>query len=315
MPATPPPTLRVAPLAPDELPQAATVLAAAETAAGGELVDEAERRRLSVAADGRTADAGPAAGRWRPFAAHLGDEAVGYAAVVVPDDDSTVVGDAAVAPWAPEPGKVLQALLSALGAEAGGAELHVWTRRAGDAEVAAAADAGFTVHRRLGVLGRSLPVDDPAPATPDDVTVRASRPGTDDAEVVRVLAAAYEGTDDGGWDLSGFRERTRWDWFRPQDLLVADTGDGTLLGLHWLKRRDATTGEVHNLAVAPQGQGRGLGPVLLRAGLDHLAAVGCTEVVLWVDRANDRAVQLYERAGFTTRYDDVAFVATSTSAP
>lgn len=292
--------VRVAPLAPDELPEAAALVAAAEHDAGGELVDEAERRRLVAAAADPT-DRDP---RWRPLLAHLGDEAVGYAALLVAD--ATAVGDAAPIPAAPDGPAVLAALLAALPDHARPAtRVQVWARRVGRDHLAAAADVGYRVHRRLGVLGRCLPVDGVAPPAP--VTIRASRPGDDDAEVVRVLAAAYAGTDDGGWDLAAFHERTGWDWFRPEDLLVADAGDGRLLGLHWTKRRDATTGEVHNLAVAPEGQGRGLGPALLRAGLDHLARVGCTEVVLWVDRANDRAVRLYERAGFATRWDDVAF--------
>jgi mycothiol synthase len=95
-------------------------------------------------------------------------------------------------------------------------------------------------------------------------------------------------------------------WFRAEDLLVAEAPDGRLLGLHWLKRREADVGEVYNLAVHPDGQGQRLGPLLLAAGLAHLRAVGCEDVLLWVDRANDRAVRLYEGEGFTTRWDDVA---------
>lgn len=297
--------VQVAPVEVAELPHAAQVLTEAERAAGGELVDEAERRRLTTAAQ----DPGRADPRWRPLLAHLGGEVVGYAALVVDADARAAVGDVAPAPSAPDGPAVLAALLAALADHAVPASrVQVWARRVGADHLAAAGGVGYAVHRRLGVLGRELPVEGPAPDAP--VPIRASRPGDDDAEIVRVLAAAYEGTDDGGWDLDRFHERTGWDWFRAEDLLVADAGDGRLLGLHWTKRRDAATGEVHNLAVAPEGQGRGLGPALLRAGLDHLGDVGCTEVVLWVDRANARAVQLYERAGFTTRWDDVALTTT-----
>ncbi len=95
--------------------------------------------------------------------------------------------------------------------------------------------------------------------------------------------------------------------------MIAEDADGRVLGLHWLKRRSASVGEVHNLAIHPDGQGRGLGPLLLRAGLDHLAATGCDEVVLWVDRANERAVRLYTSLGFVTRWDDVALARTLSS--
>jgi mycothiol synthase len=74
-----------------------------------------------------------------------------------------------------------------------------------------------------------------------------------------VLAAAYAGTAEQGWDLERFEERRRLPWFRPEDLLVAeldDSEDGpALAGLHWLKRRDERTGEVYNLAVHPDAQG------------------------------------------------------------
>jgi mycothiol synthase len=295
----------VAPLAAAYAAAALEVLTEAEATVGGDLVDEAERRRLE-------AFAGPDAllpAGWHPAVAHLGAAPVGYAAITSP----TTPGEPATGDAAPVPGSHAVATLTALlehlaavarAADAGRAE--VWVRRVDPQLAAAAASAGFHPARTLGVLGRDLPTGEPVPPPPPEVTVRGYTPG-DDTEVVRVLRGAYAGTADGGWDLDAFRTRTGWDWFRADDLLVADDGDGRLLGLHWLKRRDATTGEVHNLAIHPDAQGRGLGPVLLHAGLDHLASTGCDEVLLWVDRANDRAVRLYTREGFTTRWDDVAF--------
>ncbi|MEX2504952.1 MAG: GNAT family N-acetyltransferase, partial [Egicoccus sp.] len=109
------------------------------------------------------------------------------------------------------------------------------------------------------------------------------------------------------WTLTQLHERQAYAWYRPEDLLVAEGPDGRLGGLHWLKRRGGDEGEVYNLAIAPHAQGAGLGAALLTAGLHHLSDVGCTEVILWVDRANERAVRLYERNGFATRWDDVAF--------
>lgn len=299
--------LTVEELAVDDAGDAAAILAGAEEAAGGELVDEAERRRLVAFA----APAHERAPRWQPFLAHRGDEAVGYAGLVLPVAAGGIaVGDVALVPGRHDRRPALTALLGQLvtAAEDGGAgHLSAWFRRGTETELAAAAEAGLPTERRLAVLGRSLPVgrDGPPPPLPAGVTIRAFRDG-DDTEVVRVLADAYAGTPDAGWDVEAFRTRRSWEWFRPEDLLVAQTADGRLLGLHWLKRRDPTTGEVHNLAVHPDGQGTGLGAALLHAGFDHLADVGCREVLLWVDRANERAVRLYTSQGMTTRWEDVA---------
>jgi mycothiol synthase len=302
-------TVVVTPLDAQDAATAFEVLSAAEV--DGELVDEAERRRLAALA-GSEAVRAPA---WEPIVAHRGDVVVGYGAITLPEDPGgTAIGDAAPLPGPATTatlGRLLHHLAGLADAHDAG-HLEVWVRRVDEALAEAAAAAGFRAARTLGILGRDLPTGEAVPAPPPGVTVRSYRP-TDDTEVVRVLQGAYAGTADGGWDLDGFRTRTRWDWFRADDLLVAeDTSDddhpGRLLGLHWLKRRDATTGEVHNLAIHPDAQGRGLGPVLLHAGLDHLASTGCDEVLLWVDRANGRAVRLYTREGFTTRWDDVAFV-------
>lgn len=162
-----------------------------------------------------------------------------------------------------------------------------------------------TVARRLAVCARTLPRAAGSQIERDDVTVRAFVAGQDDANVVAVLARAYAGTPDGTWDEAQFAQRQDYPWFRASDLLLAEDANGTVLGLHWLKRRDATTGEVYNLAVDPAHAGRGVGAWLLAQGLDHLYANGLTQVVLWVDAENHPAVTLYTGAGFVVHTLDV----------
>lgn len=286
---------------------AVALLDAAEARALVPLVDEGERVRLEALA----ASAGDRAEHWHPVLARRGHHAVGYAGVVLPQAPGLdAVGDLAVAASAEVRRPVLGALLASLEGLAWGhlaGHLQVWLRHADADDVSCATDEGYGVDRRLAVLGRDLPTADDPPRIPDGVVVRASRAGDDDAAIAAVLAATYAGTPEAGWDLARLRDRTALPWYRPEDVLLAEDADGRLLGLHWLKRRSATVGEVYNLAVHPDGQGRGLGAVLLHAGLDHLADVGCDEVVLWVDRANERAVRLYTSQGFTTRWEDVAF--------
>ena len=282
----------------------------AEREAGLPLVDESEHERLDV-----LASAGPRPANWRSALLRRGAEAVAYAAVTASPGFDRGSGDVAVRrPIRDAESVTARALTAArsLAAELGVAHVQVWMRAVGPAEHDAAAAAGFHLERQLYVLGRALPTDDPVGAvalerlTSAGTTVRAYVPDRDDAEVVAVLAAAYDGTADGGWDLARFRERRSWSWFRPEDLLVAVDPDGSLAGLHWLKRRGAASGEVYNLAVHPRAQGRGVGPALLHAGVCHLVDIGCDEVVLWVDGANERAVRLYQRHGFATRWEDIA---------
>jgi mycothiol synthase len=270
------------------------------------LVDEAERRRLHELADGHA----ERASHWHSLLARRGAEAVGYAGVLLPSSPGlTASGDIAVVRDRGDCTPVLSALLAGLeglGWQHLAGRLQVWVRHAQAADVACATDEGYSVDRRLGVLGRSLSGALPAVAEVEGITVRPYRPDRDDEGVVEVLATAYAGTADGGWDLARFRARRGWPWFRAEDLLLAQDEDGWVAGLHWLKRREPTVGEVYNLAIHPRAQGRGLGGVLLAAGLRHLAALGCTDALLWVDLANERGVRLYTSQGFSTRWEDVA---------
>ena len=191
--------------------------------------------------------------------------------------------------------------------------VEAWLRGATDADLATAADAGFRVQRRLHVLGATL--DATLDATlgaalgeedtvPDGLRLRTFDPdaAADDDAVVALLAAAYP--ERHVWHGSDFAALRASDWFRADDLLMLESGDG-LLGIHWMKRRGDGVGEVYNLALAPAAQGRGLGGLLLDAGLAHLTDAGIYEVILWVDAENPPALALYRTRGFTPRWDDV----------
>ncbi len=55
------------------------------------------------------------------------------------------------------------------------------------------------------------------------------------------------------------------------------------------------------MAVSPEHQGEGLGRAVTVLGLDHLKALGLSDVVLYVDEENVAAVRTYEGLGFTDR--------------
>lgn len=293
----------------DGIDDALALLDRAESAAGVPLVDESERHRLQALAEERL----ERPDHWHSLLARRDGAALGYAGVVLDGDGASATGDASATadvaldregtPTEP----VLTVLLESLRALAGthGAErLRVWLRHASAHDVACAANDGFSIDRRLGVLGVDLADPPEVASPPDDVTIR---PFVDDdaSQVVEVLAAAYAGTPDSGWDRAQFDDRRAMPWYRDEDLLVAERGD-RLDGLHWTKRRGGDVGEVYNLAVRPESHGHRLGAALLEAGLAHLHDVGCRRVLLWVDLSNERALRLYVSHGFTTQWEDLA---------
>lgn len=281
-----------------------------------DVVDEDELDRLStLATTGRARDAA-----WMPLLISTPPSIVAYAGIVdLATGSSSSAALAADLAVIDDGADVLRHLLLEVSERAGRRrrdEAHVWLRRAGEAEYAVAADAGFGLVRRLGIFGLDLADADPEWIDPrrgaqHDLRVRAYVPDVDEDAVADVLAAAYAGTADGGWDVTLLRRRADTSWFRAEDLLVAeDTTSGELAGLIWLKRRSPDVGELYNLAIHPRSHGRGLGRRLLAEGVAHLRSIGCGHMLLWVDLANARAVRLYTSAGFEPVWEDAFVVRT-----
>jgi len=160
--------------------------------------------------------------------------------------------------------------------------------------------------RELLILDRPLTLDEPLAPLPDDVTIRSFQPADEPALLAINAAAFADHPEQGEMDHANFTERTEQEWYDPADLLVAVDGAGTLLGFHWTKRHDARLGEVYVIATAPDAAGKGLGSALLTAGLAHLAAAGCRQVILYVESDN-AALRLYRRHGFVVARSDVVY--------
>ena len=171
-----------------------------------------------------------------------------------------------------------------------------------------AAASGLRPTRGLLIMERPLVPAPAAHAVPAGVTLR---PFTDaDAPAfLAVNAAAFaHHPEQGAFSAADLAARQAEPWWDPAGLILAEDADG-VVGFHWTKRHDADTGEVYVIGVHPRGQGRGLGRLLLDAGLAHLRTAGCRRVLLYVDSAETIAVEMYASGGFHVVHRDVLYAA------
>ncbi|SCG57212.1 mycothiol synthase [Micromonospora coxensis] len=183
--------------------------------------------------------------------------------------------------------------------------LRAWAHGDHPSAAALAVDLGFSRARVLWQLRRSLTGALPEARLPEGVTLRAYRPGADDAAWLAVNARAFaDHPEQGRWTEADLRVRLAEPWFDPAGFLLAvEESTGRLLGFHWTKVHErpgaARIGEVYVLGVDPSAHGGGLGRALTAAGLAHLRdGRGLDRVMLYVDESNTAAVALYERLGF-----------------
>lgn len=259
---------------------------------------------------------------------HADGRLVGYAQVDAPGSEDAAA-ELVVDPTERRRGHGRALLDAAL--DAGAAQ--VWAHGDLPAARALAASAGLEAARSLHLMGRELDEDDATdPELPDGYTVRAFEPGRDDAEWVRLNAAAFaDHPEQGRMTVADLRERMDQPWFDPAGFLLVER-DGRLVAFHWTKvdptvpprlcgapsEEHADTpaqnrththkvGEVYVVGVDPAEQGRGLGRPLTALGLAHLARQGLCEVHLYVDGDNTAARRTYERLGFRDLAVDVQY--------
>lgn len=205
----------------------------------------------------------------------------------------------------------------------GGAGTRVWAHGDLPAARAVAARLGLRSVRELLQLRRPLDVPElPQVRTPDGVTLRTYAGPRDDADLLRVNAAAFDWhPEQGAWTQREIEERVAESWFDPAGLFVAeDAATGEMLGFHWTKvhaampAREAdgvaaepAIGEVYVVAIAPAAQGRGLGRVLTVAGLRYLRDRGLGSVLLYTEADNESALHTYGRLAFERFHVDVAY--------
>ncbi|HEY9481612.1 MAG TPA: GNAT family N-acetyltransferase [Micromonosporaceae bacterium] len=123
------------------------------------------------------------------------------------------------------------------------------------------------------------------------------------AAYAQVLPAAYRASfDPSVW--TDRRRRQIAEQTPPDECIVAEV-DHEIVGHATVGRfrdadsvRDPAVGEILATYVVPEQWSGGVGPALLRAGIDHLVRYGLREIRLWVIADNSRGRRLYERFGF-----------------
>ncbi|MGK9146332.1 mycothiol synthase [Plantibacter flavus] len=144
-----------------------------------------------------------------------------------------------------------------------------------------------------------------------DVTIAPFQPGHDEAEWLEVNALAFAShPEQGRMTMGDVLARETEPWFDADDFLLARGRDGDLLGFIWLKIEDGL-GEVYAVGVHPAAGGRGLGRLLMEAGLARLREREVDSVSLYVEADNVPAVSLYRSLGFTDHTVDVQYARTA----
>jgi mycothiol synthase len=185
--------------------------------------------------------------------------------------------------------------------------LQIWAVGDTAAAQALAARTGLRSVRELLIMQRSLADDLPMPDLPPEVIIRTFRPGEDDADWVRVNAAAFAAhPEQGSLTVNDLADRMTQPWFDPRGFFVAVAAE-TMIGFHWTKQHEDHLGEVYVLGVAPSAAGKGLGKALLVTGLRHLKQQGNTTVELYVEADQPGPVGLYRAYGFSTASRDVMY--------
>ncbi|MFC4603537.1 mycothiol synthase [Rhodococcus kronopolitis] len=238
---------------------------------------------------------------------------VGYAGIEPARDEHPAMAEVAVDP--DFRGRGIGRALVAAALAAGGDGTRVWAHGDLPAARAVASRLGLRPARELLQLRRALDAPElPDVPTPDGVVLRTYAGSADDAELLRVNAAAFDWhPEQGAWTQSEIDERVAEPWFDPAGLFIAaDAGTGAMLGFHWTKVHPASAdgpaiGEVYVVAIDPAAQGRGLGRLLTVAGLRYLRERGLGSVLLYTEADNAAALHTYDRLAFGRFHVDVAY--------
>jgi mycothiol synthase len=200
-----------------------------------------------------------------------------------------------------------RALVARLLADIHEPELRIWAHGDLPAAQAFAAAVGFERVRSLWLMGRVLTDDLPLPEIPHGIVVDTFVLGADDDAWVELNARVFaDHPEQGRWSMDDLRDRIAEAWFDPAGFFVARRGP-SMVGFHWTKVHDESTGEVYVVGIDPTERSHGLGKSLTLVGLHHLRDIGLDRAILYVDENNQSAVRLYGGLGFERVAADVMY--------
>jgi mycothiol synthase len=193
-------------------------------------------------------------------------------------------------------GDIVERLIEDLREEVGDDDSTLWSRSAYVSE--AAASGGWSRQRVLWEMHAKLPV---APVESVDIGFRFDTfgVGIDEEAWLEANNVTFAGhPENGQMTRRDLETRMAQGWFDASGFILAWHGT-ELAGSCWTKVHDNGVGEIYIVGVVPRWEGHGLGKVLVRLGLDHLATVENTATaMLFVESSNERAIDLYQQLGF-----------------
>lgn len=178
---------------------------------------------------------------------------------------------------------------------------------------------GFTRIRTVVQMRRTL--NSPLPPLQRAGSLRSFRLGEDETQWLELNNRAFkEHPDQGNWSDRDLEIRKQEDWFDPRGFIIATEVDGTgrerMTGFCWVKIHGGTKhrdhdhdpiGEIYVMGVDPASQGQGIGKEVTLAGLHFMQDQGIFSAMLYVDAANESAINLYRSLGFTEWGRDVLY--------
>ncbi len=214
--------------------------------------------------------------------------------------------------------------------EPGRYPLYLWTSPQNGYMPKVAESLGMSKHRELYQMRKPLAIEasgqagmegvggdlggeDEGTGNREGALLRTFQPGKDEASWLELNNRCFvEHPDQSNWTMDDLLVRENEPWFDAQGFILCEYG-GNLAGSCWTKIHPTTepdgqpAGEIYVICTDPEYQGKGIGGLLLRAGLEYFDRHSLPAAMLYVESTNDPALALYRRQGFslhsiTTQY-------------